>query len=555
MIFTQHGIFAIKVQKFQKEKQMKKSVLFIAVLMIATLVLGACGTPTVAPTAAPTEAPTAAPTEAPTAAPTEAPTEAPTAAAPAATLRIWADDTRAPILEKLAPAFLAEYNVALNIELKSALRDDFQLAAPIGEGPDILFGIAHDQVAAMVSNGLVATIDLGAKADEFVKSTLDACTYDGKLYCMPYATENLAFFYNTDLVPTPPTTWDEVVSMGEALKAEDKVDYIMAVTGTTYDLYPLYTAFGGYIFGRDAAGNWNDQDLGVDSKGMIAGAQWLKDQLDAGNIPADWDWANNHALFETGVAPFIMAGPWALDRIRQSGVPFAITNFPSGPAGEGYPFSGVQTVLINEQSENKLLAEAFLTEFVATDATMTELYNIGQRPSAFIATLEKLDNADLLAFGNAGVNATAMPAIPAMGSVWGNWDSAIVLTRDGKQTAEVALKEGAEKIRALIANPAYGMVNVPGSYQDQAGCDAAWLPECPATAMAKNAETGLWVSGPFNLKAGEYEGKIALDGSWTLNYGVDGKADGDNYKFTLAADGTVDFSYDEATHLLTINVK
>ena len=529
---------------------MKKSYILIAIALVATLLLSACGTPAETPVVEPEAPVVEQPVEQPT---EEAPAEAPVEE-PVATLRVWADDTRAPILEKLAPAFLAEYNVALNVELKSALRDDFQLAAPIGEGPDILFGVPHDQVATMVANGLVATIDLGEKAGDFVQSTLDACTYDGKLYCMPYATENLAFFYNTDLVATPPTTWDEVVSMGEALKAEGKVEYIMAVTGTTYDLYPLYTAFGGYIFGKDAAGNWNDQDLGVDSEGMIAAAAWLKDQLDKGNIPADWDWANNHALFETSAAPFIMAGPWALDRITQSGVPFAITNFPAGPAGEGYPFSGVQTVLINEQSENKLLAEAFLTEFVATDETMTELYNIGQRPSAFIPTLEKLDNPQLLAFGQAGVNATAMPAIPAMGSVWGNWDSAIVLTRDGKQDAETALKEGAEKIRALIANPLYGMVNVPGSYQDQAGCEAAWAPECAATQMTKNEE-GLWVSGPFNLKAGDYEVKVALDGSWTTNYGVDGAADGANYPFTLSADGTVDFVYDEATHLLTINVK
>lgn len=548
MIFNKHGIIAANFKHTQKEKSMKKSVLFTAIFLIATLVLGACSQPAPASTAAPTEAPTEAPK------PTEAATEAPTEAAPAATLRIWADDTRAPALEKLAPAFLAEYNVALNIELKSSLRDDFQLAAPLGEGPDILFGIPHDQVASIVANGLAAELDLGEKAAQFVPSTLDACKYDGKLYCMPYATENLAFFYNTDLVETAPTTWDEVVEMGEALKAEDKVDYIMAVTGTTYDLYPLYTAFGGYIFGKDANGNWNDQDLGVDSEGMIAAAQWLKDQLDKGNIPADWDWANNHALFETGAAPFIMAGPWALDRIRQSGIPYAITNFPAGPAGEGYPFSGVQTVLINEQSENKLLAQAFLTEFVATEDTMTELYNVGQRPSAFISVLEKLDDADLIAFGKAGINATAMPAIPAMGSVWGNWDTSILLVRDGKQDAKTALKEGAEKIRALIANPAYGMVNVPGSYQDQAGCEAAWAPECAATQMSKNDE-GLWVSGPFALKAGEYEVKVALDGNWTTNYGVDGEANGDNYKFTLDADGEVDFVYDEATHLLTINVK
>jgi hypothetical protein len=65
----------------------------------------------------------------------------------------------------------------------------------------------------------------------------------------------------------------------------------------------------------------------------------------------------------------------------------------------------------------------------------------------------------------------------------------------------------------------------------------------------------LYRSGPFTLKAGDFEGKVALDGGWTTNYGVDGKANGDNYKFTLAADGTVEFVYDPATNILEITVK
>ena len=528
---------------------MKKGFTLIAVFLIASLLLGACAQATETPTQAPTEATTEAPTQEPTQAPTEA-----TTAAPAGKLVVWADDTRAPILDTLKEDFLAQTGVQLEVVLKSSLRDDFQLYAPVGEGPDILFGIPHDQVATMVANGLIAPVDLGDKAKDFVPSTLDACTYDGVLYCMPYATENLAFFYNTDLVQTPPKTWDEVVTMGEALKAEGKVDYIMSVTGTTYDIYPLDTAFGGYIFGKDANGKWNDQDLGIDSPGMIAATQWLADNVKKGNLPTDWDWANNHALFETGKTPFIMAGPWALDRIRESGVHYAITNFPSGPAGEGYPFSGVQTVLINAQSSNKLLAEAFLTDYVATDSIMTALYEKGQRPSAYIPVRDKMSDPDLVAMDKAGTNATPMPAIPAMGSVWTNWDSAVVLARDGKMDPEAALKDAATKIRALIANPLTGMVNVPGSYQAQAGCAADWAPDCAVTAM-KKGDDGMWHAGPFNLKTGDYEVKVALDGSWTTNYGVDGKQDGDNYKFSLTADGTVEFMYDETTHLLEITVK
>jgi maltose-binding protein MalE len=515
--------------------------LLFSILLISAFVLAACGG------AATTQAP-AAPTQAPAATQPPAPTTAPVTA-PAGTLRIWADDTRAPILQGLAPDVLAAYNLELVVELKSSIRDDFQVAAPLGEGPDIIV-IAHDQAGTLVSNGLLAEVDLGDKKDDFAPKALEACTFDGKLYCLPYATENMAFFYNTELVPTPPATWDEVVSVGEALKAEGKIDYIMAVTGTTYDAYPLFTSLGGYIFGKLPNGDWNPEDLGVDSEGMIAGVKWLADGVANGDLPADWDWANNHALFETGKVPFIMAGPWALGRIRESGVPYAITNFPDG----GYPFAGTQGFFIDAQSDNILLAQAFLNEFIATEETMLKLYEVGGRPPAYLPALAKIDDQDLVAMAEAGENATMMPAIPAMGSVWGNWSDSVTLARDGKQDAETAMKDAGAKIRALIANPLTGMVNVPGSYQAQAGCPGDWQPECAATQMTKG-DDGLWRSGPFTLTAGDYEGKVALDGSWTTNYGVDGKPDGDNYKFTLSAGGTVEFVFDPETKLLEIIIQ
>lgn len=519
----------------------------LSIVLLFAVILAACA-PAATPSPEATKPPAAEPTKAPEPTATTAPE--PTAVEPVGKLTIWADDTRAPILQELAPAFLETYQVELVVELKSSIRDDFQVAAPTGEGPDIIV-IAHDQAGTLVANGLLAPVDLGDKADQFVENAKAACTFDGVLYCMPYATENLGFFYNTDLVETPPATWDEVVTIGEALKNEGKVTYIMALTGTTYDLYPLFTAFGGYIFGKDDKGNYNPEDLGLDNEGMIAALTWVADNVAKGNLPTDTDWANNHALFETGEVPFIMAGPWALDRIRQSGVPYAVTNFPAGPAGEGFPFAGTQGFFISSQSENVLLAQAFLTEFVATEEVMQKLYEAGKRPSAFIPVLEKTDDPDLAAMGEAGKNATMMPAIPAMGSVWGNWNDAVTLVIQGKQEPEAALKDGATKIRNLIANPLTGMVNVPGSYQAQAGCSGDWQPECAATQMTKG-DDGIWRSGPFALKAGDYEVKVALDGSWTTNYGVDGKADGDNYKFTLAADGEVSFEFDPETKLLNI---
>ena len=390
-------------------------------LVLLAIVMVACGgnetaEPTSAPAADPTEAPAEEPTEEPDEPdpePTEEPDE-PATDAPETSIVIWADDTRAPILNDLAADFTAEYGVGLDVQQVAEIRDQFVIAAPAGEGPDIILG-AHDWLGQLVASGLLAPMDLGGRDGEFVDVALTAFTYEGELYGLPYATENLAFFYNADLVDSAPSTWEEVMEVGGALVDSGDATYAMALTGTTYDAFPLQTAFGGYVFGRDADGNYDPSDVGIDSAGMIAAGEFMAENIEAGYLSDNTDWDTAHALFETGEIPFLMAGPWALDRLRESGVNYAVTTFPD----DGQPFSGVQGFMVNSLSENVLLAQAFLTEFVATEAVMAELAAAGNRPSAFNAVA--LDDPDLVAFNEAGTNALPMPAIPEMGSVWGSW--------------------------------------------------------------------------------------------------------------------------------------
>ena len=182
---------------------------------------------------------------------------------------------------------------------------------------------------------------------------------------------------------------------------------------------------------------------------------------------------------------------------------------------------------------------------------MTELYLSNNRPSAFSSVLAATDDADLAAFGEAGADALLMPAIPEMGSVWASWGDAFTLIIQGEQSAADALANGAQQIRDLIGGAALGMINVPGSWQAASGvCEGDWDPACTGSALTEG-EDGLY-TGSFELPAGDYEVKVAHDGAWTENYGVDGAADGDNYQFSMAADGTVTFTYDPATHLLEI---
>jgi maltose-binding protein MalE len=522
---------------------MKKSILFIAIIMIASLVLGACG-PKKGPEAPAVEKPAVQEPAVDKPAEEEPAKEEP-AAQPDATLRIWADDTRSAILAPLAEAFLAEYNVQVIIEEVANIRDQFIIAAPAGEGPDITI-VPHDQAGQLVASSLLAPIDLGAKKADFVDIAIDSFTFDDQLYGMPYATENLAFFYNTDLVDAAPETWDEVLVKGMELQDEGKVDWGFVLSGTTYDAFPLMSSQGAYIFGRDAAGNWLPNDVGVGGEGMIKAGELMQEWIELGFMSSNTDWDTAHSLFETGEVPWIMAGPWALDRIRAAGVPYGIANFPDG----GAPFLGVQGFIVNALSENQFLAQAFLTEFVATSEVMYELYETGNRPPAYIPALEMVKDEDMTAFGAAGENAMPMPALAEMGSVWQAWGDAFTLIIQGDQTPQEALTNAQNQIVELIAGALAGMVNVPGSWQSAAGCSGDWQPDCEATAL-KEVDS-LYV-GTFFIPAGSYEVKVALDGSWAVNFGVDGVSDGDNYTFEVTEDGEVTFTFDPKTNILTID--
>jgi len=521
--------------------------MLFSLLAIAAMVLSACGAP--ATTQAPATQPPA------TEKPTEVATEAPTAtSAPVATLRIWADDTRTPILQALAAQFLADNNVELVVEdigKVQDIRSQAIIAIPAGEGPDIYVGV-HDWLGALITSGLVAPIDLGDKASSFVPSTLQAFTYtDGKLYGVPYASENIGLFYNTDLVKTIPTTWDEMLATGKTLKAAGKVKYAFALnSGPLYNALPVWTAFGGYVFGKTASGAWNPQDVGIDSEGFTKGVAWMRKAVTDGLVPETLDSAAAAAMFENGQIPFYMDGPWDLDAIRKSGVPYAVA--PSFP-DNGAPFSGVQGFFVNPYSKNVLLAQTFLTDYIATDAVMQQLADTGNRPSAFTSILDKTTDPDLKAMGQAGVNAIPMPNIPEMGSVWTAADNAITLAVTGKQDAAGALKDAGTQIRGLIAGALAGMVNLPGTFQDKIGCGATWDPACQKSAL-KKGDNGLYTL-TVQLPKGDYEYKVAMDGAWTVNYGSDGKQDGPNYKLSLAADSEVTFSYDPATQMVTVTTK
>ena len=95
------------------------------------------------------------------------------------------------------------------------------------------------------------------------------------------------------------------------------------------------------------------------------------------------------------------------------------------------------------------------------------------------------------------------------------------------------------------------MVALVGSLQSELGCVADWDPACAATTMTPNADASTYTL-EGTLPAGSYEFKVALDGSWTVNYGAGGAPDGPNIPVTVGGPAQVRFSYDAASHIVSV---
>ena len=95
----------------------------------------------------------------------------------------------------------------------------------------------------------------------------------------------------------------------------------------------------------------------------------------------------------------------------------------------------------------------------------------------------------------------------------------------------------------------------PGNFQSELGCPGDWAPDCLRSWLQDPDGDGKYSFTTTALPAGSYEGKVALNESWDVNYGAGGVQNGPNIAFTVAADGNKTiFEYDATTHVLTITV-
>ncbi|MBF9336349.1 extracellular solute-binding protein [Microbacterium lacticum] len=341
-------------------------------------------------------------------------------------LTVWVDANRSRALEDVAKTFEQDKGVKVNLVVKDydKIRDEFTAQVPTGKGPDITIG-GHDWIGAFVKDGIVAPVELGDKSADFEKVAMEAVSYDGKTYGLPYAIENIAILRNTALADSTPATFDEMIAKGRAAGTE--YPFVVGLdpqTADPYHLYPFQTSFGNSVFARNADGSYDPSQLTIGDEAGQQFAGWLTAQGDTGtkvlNLNLSGDLAKE--AFNAGKSPYFLTGPWNVADAQSAGVDVSVDVIPSAGGSAAQPFAGVQAFFLSAKSTNPIVANEFLVNYIATDDVQTKLFEAGGRPPALTESFEAAQSDPIVrGFATVGANAVPMPSIPEMGSVWDDW--------------------------------------------------------------------------------------------------------------------------------------
>lgn len=367
------------------------------------------------------------------------------AASDGTSLVIWADDLRAAALKEHAKTFEDETGVPVKIQIvaNEKLREQFKDSVGAGAGPDIAVG-AHDWLGELVQNNVVAPVQMSSDVvDAFTPESIEAVTYQGQTYAVPYAVESLGLIRNTELAPEVPESMEALVEHGKQLVKDGEAELIMTQQvgkeGDAYNMYPYLSAYGGGIFPLLPEGGFDGSEVILDSEETIKGGEkiaWLGEE---GALSTNQDGENVIPLFAEGKAAYMISGPWAIQQVTDAGIDYAIDPIPDfEDGGETSPFLGVQAFYVSAASKNPQIAQTFVQEFVTRPEVQVSLYEAGDRPPALVEAYDQVaaDNEDIAAWGKAAEGGTPMPNIPQMNAVWGPL---------GKATADIVKGQDAAK--------------------------------------------------------------------------------------------------------------
>lgn len=334
-----------------------------------------------------------------------------------------------------------------------AFADKITAAVPRGKGPDV-FIYAQDRLGGWVEAGnTIEPIDFyldEAIKGRFLPSTIDAMTYRGQTFGLPFNFKVLALVYNKKLVATPPRTSGELVATAKKLTDAATGKFGLAYWYSNFYYHaPLMNGFGGRVFDANGRPALNTPEV-VKSLDLVM--RWFtQDQI----LPAEPSTALVTTLFNEGKAAMAISGPWFLGEIAP-GVEYGLAPLPAlDEAGNApmRPWMTVEGVYIAGPCKNKEAAFDFVKHVTDLPAVTIMAKEGRQTPANKAVYDDPAVAADpvLKVFRQQVENAIPMPNSVEMTMVWSPVSTAMNTIVQKAATPKAAMDTAQKEVEETIA--------------------------------------------------------------------------------------------------------
>lgn len=279
------------------------------------------------------------------------------AAAPAGgSLSFWmkkslADDSNLAIEARVAQF---EADTGIDVDLRILPYEDFrpQWAAAIESGnvPDVSF-FGYQEVGQYYKQGVLEDVsdlvaEIQAANSPMTESLVNAVSFEGKQYAVPFWSESTILFYRKDLfekagLSGPPETWEQFLEYAAAL-----TDPAAGVYGAGFGIgrsnsdaefwfRDIIWSNAGFVFSEDG------QSAAVDTPEAKASLKWIADMFTTADVTppgaVGWDDSGNNKAYLAGQAAMVInVGSVYFVLNRDNPDLLANTGFalvPGGPSG------------------------------------------------------------------------------------------------------------------------------------------------------------------------------------------------------------------------------
>lgn len=375
-------------------------------------------------------------------------------------LLVWEDIEKTNGIADAVAKFEELHDVKVQVVEKAYAKqnEDLRLDGPAGIGPDVIT-IPGDQIGTLVLEGLLHKMTLtDAEKDAFTDVALESQTVAGEVYGLPKAVETIVMYYNKDLVDEAnlPETLNEWYDFSEKVVGDGQYGFL-TLWDQIYYAQSVFSASGGYIFGENADGSFNTDDIGLATSGVIEAAtrmqEFYTNEIFPAGIIGEQGITVLDTLFSEGKAAAVISGPWNANPFKEAGIDYGVVALPKLDSGEHMSaFVGVKSYNVSSYSKNSELAEEFVKFIANEENSKVRFEKTNEVPALKVLVDNPAVAADPVAKAVAEQSqySELTPSIPEMNEVWTPVDSALQTIATGSDV-KTALEQAVELIKSQIA--------------------------------------------------------------------------------------------------------